>query len=137
MCKGCLLGKQHRDSFPQGPKERADVPGKLIHADLCGPCTPVSLGGSKYFILLKDDATNMSFIYFLKTKDQTLSAIKQFFLDWKKHSAAPIKGLRTDNGTEFANEAVKEFLLSKEIRHEMSIAYCPEMNGFIERAIRQ
>ena len=136
VCAGCLYGKQHRSSFPQGPKQRESVPGKLIHMDLCGPCTPLSLGRSKFFLLIKDDATNMSFIYFLKAKDETLTAFKRFLLDWAKMSDNPIRGLRSDNGTEFVNAAFNAFLLEKEIRHETSITYCPEMNGFIERSIR-
>jgi transposase InsO family protein len=135
-CTGCLLGKQHRSSFPKGPKRRESIPGMLIHADTCGPCTPVSLSGSKYFLLMKDDATNLMFVYFMRTKEESLTAIRTFLLDWEHTVGTKVKGLQTDNGTELVNRQVESLLLSKDIRHQYSIAYNPEMNGFIERAIR-
>lgn len=135
-CRGCLLGKQHRDSFPSGPKRRETVPGAVLHADVCGPCTPLSLGGAKFFLLIKDDATNFMFAYFLKGKGEVLTAFQRFLIDWEKMTDHKVRELRSDNGTEFLNKEMERLLLSKGIKHRTSIAYCPEMNGFIERSIR-
>jgi len=41
--------------------------------------------------------------------------------------------LRTDGGKEFCNSEVRQFLLSKGIKHELSTPRAPEQNGFIER----
>lgn len=53
MCLDCLAGKQHRLPFPTS-KSRAKKTGELIHADLWGPFEIQSLGGAKYFLLLKE-----------------------------------------------------------------------------------
>jgi len=37
VCEGCILGKQHRDSFPVGKSWREKKPLELINADICGP----------------------------------------------------------------------------------------------------
>eukprot|EP00253_Pinus_taeda_P007976 PITA_07976 len=37
LCEGCILGKQHRESFPSGKSIRAKAPLEIIHSDLCGP----------------------------------------------------------------------------------------------------
>lgn len=44
VCTACMVGKQHRDPFPKKSNWRASQKLQLIHADLCGPITPVSNG---------------------------------------------------------------------------------------------
>lgn len=39
---------------------------ELIHADVCGSMENTSIGGSKYFLLFKDDYIKMTFVYSLK-----------------------------------------------------------------------
>ncbi|KAL8128940.1 hypothetical protein V2J09_018095 [Rumex salicifolius] len=43
LCKGCLLGKQIRKSFPKETETRARRPLELIHTDVCDPLKPNSL----------------------------------------------------------------------------------------------
>ncbi|KAI3715184.1 hypothetical protein L6452_22154 [Arctium lappa] len=47
-----------------------------------------------------------------------------------------VKFLRTDNGTEFKNKIVEEYLESVEISHQYSAARTPEQNGVVERRNR-
>lgn len=37
ICKGCILGKQRRETFPAGNSMRAKAPLEIVHLDLCGP----------------------------------------------------------------------------------------------------
>ncbi|GKD13030.1 retrovirus-related pol polyprotein from transposon TNT 1-94, partial [Tanacetum coccineum] len=48
FCEGCVYGKQSRPSFPVGNSIRAAACLDLIHADLCGPMSVDSIGGSHY-----------------------------------------------------------------------------------------
>ena len=66
FCECCVLGKQHRLPFKKSIKMRKTRVGELIHADLCGPMPTDSVGGSKYFLLLKDDHSCFRTVYFLK-----------------------------------------------------------------------
>eukprot|EP00253_Pinus_taeda_P025032 PITA_25032 len=43
LCEGCILGKQHRESFPSGKSIRAKTPLEIVHSDLCGPMQAPSL----------------------------------------------------------------------------------------------
>lgn len=36
------------------------------------------IGGSKYFLVLADDFTGMTFVYFLKTKDEVFASFREF-----------------------------------------------------------
>lgn len=42
----------------------------------------------------------------------------------------------TDNGTEYLNSDLKNYLQSRGILHEKSVPYAPAQNGFIGREIR-
>lgn len=56
ICEGCLLGKQHRESFPDS-SYRAKGPLQLVYTDLYGPMDVPPLAGAKYFITFVDDYT--------------------------------------------------------------------------------
>lgn len=68
FCESCVYGKQSKIIFPIGKSWRASICLELVHADLCGPMSIESLGGSRYFLLFIDDYSRMSWIYFLKFK---------------------------------------------------------------------
>jgi hypothetical protein len=65
ICKGCALGKYVRAPFP-----RSDYRSKgildLVHTDICGPMSSLSIGGKfKYYINFIDDFSRKTWIYFL------------------------------------------------------------------------
>lgn len=70
FCEGCVLGKQARTSFPREARYRAKKPLELIHTDICGPITPMSLGGHRYFRTFIDDYSRITWVYFLKEKSE-------------------------------------------------------------------
>ena len=78
LCEGCLYGKQSKRSFPSGRAWRASESLELLYADLCGPIQTISLGGSKYFLLIIDDYNRMSWVYFLKAKSEAFENFKIF-----------------------------------------------------------
>lgn len=47
-----------------------------------------------------------------------------------------MKILRSDNGLEYKNKCVTEFLESRGIKHQTSAPYTPEQNGRAEREMR-
>lgn len=52
VCKGCLVSKQTRKSFPQKANYTAEKALQLVHGDLCGPIEPTTPCGNKYFFSL-------------------------------------------------------------------------------------
>ena len=46
---------------------------------------------------------------------------------------ATIKGVRSDNGSEFKNTRIDKLCDEFRIRHQFSVKYTPQSNGLIER----
>ena len=66
LCEGCILGKQHRESFPAGKSIREKAPLEIVHSYLHGPMQTPSLAGSHYVLTFIDDYTRKTWVYFLK-----------------------------------------------------------------------
>nr|GEX53706.1 hypothetical protein [Tanacetum cinerariifolium] len=45
----------------------------------------------------------------------------------------PVRRIRTDNGTKFVNQILREYYEKVGISHEKSVARSPQKNGFVER----
>ena len=52
VCAKCMIGKQHRDPIPKKSTWRATKRLQLIHADLCGPISPISNSKNRYIYAL-------------------------------------------------------------------------------------
>lgn len=135
LCEACIYGKHHRGSFKQRI-EKTTKCGEIIHTDVCGPMQNVSVGGSRYFVLFKDDFSHFRFIYFMKKKSEVVEKLKIFIAMTQKETGHNIQVLRSDNGTEFVNNEVKSFLEGHGIRHQRTVPYTPEQNGSAEREMR-
>lgn len=68
---------------------------ELIHADLCGPISPSTIGGNKYFLLLVYNFSRFMWIYLLASKDETFEAFKRFQAGVERDSEKKIKVLGT------------------------------------------
>lgn len=134
-CEACMYGKQHRESFTSR-KVVSKHCGDIVHADLCGPIEVPSIGGSRYFLLLKDDYSHFRFVYFLKQKTEVYEKVKAFLQLSKNAYGYNIKVFRSDNGTEFVNNRMKALFESEGIRHQRTVPYTPEQNGSAEREMR-
>ena len=93
VCEGCVLAKQTRIPFPNEAIFRAQKPLEFVHADLCGPITPTSIGGCKYFLLLVDDFSRWMWVYTLSGKSEAFSTFKRFKSMVEKSSGYKIKTL--------------------------------------------
>lgn len=135
MCDGCLKGKMTRQPFKTVQRREYEV-GEVMHADLQGTMEVPSIGGSRYALVIKDDKSQFRTVFFLKFKSNSFNSIEAYVGYVKRVTGAEVKVLRTDNGTEFTDQRVKNFLESNNIAHELTAPYCPEQNGKIERENR-
>jgi transposase InsO family protein len=133
LCQTCLTAKQTRAPFPHSALWRADAELELVHVDLCGPITPATVGGSKYFMLVVDDCTRWCSVFMLKTKDQALEAFVRYKAEAENNTRNRIKVLRSDRGGEFLAEAFKNVCEQDGIKRHFTAPYSPQQNRVVER----
>ena len=56
-CRGCQLGKMVQKPLPSNRDKRSHDTFELLHLDICGPMENDSLGGSRYLLLIVDEAS--------------------------------------------------------------------------------
>lgn len=99
-----------------------------------------SLGGSKYFVLFRDDYSKFRYVYFMKNKSEVFEKFKAFVALIKKDGGHDVKIFRSDNGLEFVNENMRKFMEQCGIRHQRTVPYTPEpdvLNVTTEHWLRQ
>ncbi|GJS53338.1 putative ribonuclease H-like domain-containing protein [Tanacetum coccineum] len=104
--------------------------------DLFGPTSVRSLNHKTYCLVITDDFSRFSWVFFLRTKDETSGILKDFIRQIENQLNQKVKTIRCDNGTEFKNKDVIEFCGSKGIKREYSNARTPQQNGVAERKNR-
>ena len=67
----------HRLHFP-ATETKTKQPLAILHTNLWGPAPVVSIQGYKYYVSFVDDFTRFTWIFPLKTKDETLQVFKIF-----------------------------------------------------------
>lgn len=135
VCENCILGKAHRLPFPTSSSKTTKT-CEIIHVDLCGPMEEESLGGSKYFLLIKDDYSHFRTVYFLKRKSEVTRKMEIFLNLAESVTGNRVKVVRSDNGREFVNSEIRKLFEDKGIRHQKTVPYTPEQNGKCEREMR-
>ena len=135
FCEGCAFGKMSKKPSPYS-ELRSCKPGEFVHCDLVGPMETKSLSGSRFVLVLKDEASSYRSVYFLKHKTEVSEFLQRYIIQVREETGRKIRRLRSDNGTEFVNEKVKKLLTQNGIMHELSAPYTPQQNGFVERENR-
>uniref|UniRef100_A0A5S6Q5K7 Integrase catalytic domain-containing protein n=1 Tax=Trichuris muris TaxID=70415 RepID=A0A5S6Q5K7_TRIMR len=83
-----------------------------------------------------DDHSRYTVVKLLKHKSQVTSAIKEIITEWTTEFGQRPKVLRTDNGTEYVNDQLTNFLKQQGIKHQTTVAHTPQQNGVAERKNR-
>jgi transposase InsO family protein len=133
ICGACQAGKQH--GVPHQPKNVVTTkrPLELLHMDLYGSVAYISIDGNKYGLVIVADFSRFIWVFFLSDKGETQEVLKKFMRRAQNEFELKIKKVRSDNGTEFKNTGVEEFLSEEGIKHEFSVTYTPQQNGVVER----
>ncbi|UYV70680.1 K02A2.6-like, partial [Cordylochernes scorpioides] len=135
-CVQCIQGKLTETPFPKKTEYRATETLQLVHSDVCGPLPTNSLSGKRYFITFTDDYSRYTKIYLLKGKDEVYEKIKDYVISAHTEFGKNIQTIRTDNGREYVNRQVEDFLNQSGIKHQLTVPYSPAQNGVAERKNR-
>ncbi|GJT61746.1 putative ribonuclease H-like domain-containing protein [Tanacetum coccineum] len=135
-CVACLKGKQHKASCKSKVQNSITQPLFMLHMDLFGLTFVSSLMNKKYCLVVTDDYSRFTWVFFLASKDETSGILKNFITEIENLVDKKVKIIRCDNGTEFKNRVMNEFCEQKGIKREYSVARTPQQNGVAERRNR-
>ncbi|GJS42394.1 retrovirus-related pol polyprotein from transposon TNT 1-94 [Tanacetum coccineum] len=108
-CVACQKGKQHRASCKSKTENSISLPLHLLHMDLFGPTFIKSLMKKMYCLVVTDDYSRFTWVFFLATKDETNGILKSFIT------------------------RIENLVDHKGILRQFSVARTPQQNGVAER----
>jgi hypothetical protein len=135
VCKGCALGKYAKTAFPSSENRIAGILD-LMHSDVCGPMSFVSLSEFEYYVTFIDDFSKKSWIFFIKTKGQVFNWFQEFKALVENQTRKKIKVLRSNNGGEYTSNEFNDFCAREGIKRELTVPYNSQQNGVAERKNR-
>jgi transposase InsO family protein len=136
ICSACQVGKQVGVHHPHKNIMTTERPLELLHMDLFDPIAYISIDRSKYCLVIVDDYSRFTWVFFLQEKSQTQETLKKFLRRAQNKFGLRIKKISSDNGTEFKNSQIKGFLEEEVIKNEFSSLYTPQQNDVMERKNR-
>ncbi|GJX63931.1 putative ribonuclease H-like domain-containing protein [Tanacetum coccineum] len=135
-CVACQKGKQHKASCKTKLVNSICKPLHMLYVDVFGPTNIKSLMKKSYCLVVTDDFSRFSWVFFLTTKDETSGILKTFITEIENQLDHKVKVIRCDNGTEFKNSVMNQFCEMKGIKREFSVARIPQQNGVAKRRNR-
>nr|GEY29249.1 hypothetical protein [Tanacetum cinerariifolium] len=108
-------------------------PLHTLNMDLFGPTSVSSLNHKWYCLVVTDDFSRFTWTFFLRTKDDTSSILRNFITEIENLKDLKVKIIKCYNGGEFKNQEMNEFCTKKGIRREFGNARTPHQNGVAER----
>jgi transposase InsO family protein len=104
-----------------------------VHGDLCGPVTPATPGGRRYFLLLIDDLSRYMWVMILGSKGEAVNAIRRVQVAAEAECDRKLRVLRTDNDGEFTAAEFASYCADEGVQRHYSVPYSPQQNGVVER----
>ncbi|XP_048477799.1 serine protease 33-like [Plutella xylostella] len=89
-----------------------------------------SVGGSRYFVILKDDFSNYRSVYFVKSKDEIKKCIENFLYKAENITNNKVLCFRSDNGTEFVNREEKRRKWDPKGEKAVMVGYGEDVKGY-------
>jgi transposase InsO family protein len=118
ICSACQAGKQVGVHHPHKNIMTTERPLELLHMDLFGSIAYISIGESKYCLVIVDDYSRLTWVFFLLEKSQTQETLKSFLRRTQNEFGLRIKNIRSGNGMKFKNSQIEGFLEEEGIKHE-------------------
>ncbi|GJX37448.1 putative ribonuclease H-like domain-containing protein [Tanacetum coccineum] len=133
-CVACQKGKQHRASCKSKTENSISLPLHLLHMDLFGPTFVKSLMKKMYCLVVTDDYSRFTWVFFLATKDETSGILKSFITGIENLVDHKVKVIRCDNGTEFKNREMNQFY---EMKAPECFSLCSYLlSGYTKKDVR-
>ncbi|GJU91203.1 retrovirus-related pol polyprotein from transposon TNT 1-94 [Tanacetum coccineum] len=125
LCSACAMGKSKKKSHKPKSEDTNQEKLYLLHMDLCGLMRVASINGKKYILVIVDDYSRFTWVKCLRSKDEAPYFIIKFLKMIQVRLKTPAQRIRTNNGTEFVNQSLREYYEKVGISYETSVVRSP------------
>jgi transposase InsO family protein len=132
VCAPCRHGKMIVASHSPVNIVMTEHPRQLLHIDTVSPSRVRSMRGKWYVLIIIDDYSHYSWVFFFESKDEVFEHFWLLALRLNNEYPNCLKAIRSDNGTEFRNVSFDEFYLEHGIDQQFSAPRVPQQNGVME-----
>jgi transposase InsO family protein len=101
-------------------------PGQLLHMDTVGPSRVCSMGGKWYVLVIVDDYSCYSWVFFLESKDEVFEHFWSLALRVNNEHPNCLKSIHSDNATKFSNASFDQFCLEHDVDQQFSAPRVPQ-----------
>ncbi|WVZ63659.1 hypothetical protein U9M48_013273 [Paspalum notatum var. saurae] len=136
VCHPCRHGKMVAASHIPVSQVMTSYPGELLHMDTVGPARVASVSGKWYVLVVVDDFSRFSWVFFMESMDEAFGFVWDLVLRLRNESHKAMRAIRSDNGGEFRNSRFENFCRDLGLEHQFSSPYSPPQNGVVERKNR-
>nr|GFB34082.1 integrase, catalytic region, zinc finger, CCHC-type, peptidase aspartic, catalytic [Tanacetum cinerariifolium] len=120
LCSACKQGNIHRKHHKSKTAFASNEPLYLLYMDLCGPMRVQSINGKRYVLVVVDDYSWYTWVFFLHSKDEASEVIISFIKKTQVNLQLQVQRIRTDNGTVFKNKTLAKFFVEVGITQQFS-----------------
>ncbi|WVZ84658.1 LOW QUALITY PROTEIN: hypothetical protein U9M48_031665 [Paspalum notatum var. saurae] len=100
-------------------------PGELLHMDTKGPPWVASVRGKWYVLVVVDDFSRFSWVFFMEFKDEAFGFVRDLVQRLRNESHKATRAIHSDNGGEFRNTRFENFCRDLSLEHQFSSPYTP------------
>jgi transposase InsO family protein len=100
--------------------------------DTISPSQVRSMRGNWYVLIIVDDYSRYSWVFFLERKDEVFEHFQSLALRLNNKHPNCLKVIGSDNGTEFRNASFDQFCLGHGVDQQFSAPRVPQQNEVVE-----
>jgi transposase InsO family protein len=99
---------------------------QLLHMNTIDPSRVRSMGDKWYVLVIVDDYSRYSWVFFLENKDEVFGHFWSLALRLNNEYPNCLKAIHRDNGTEFRNTSFNQFCLEHGVDQQFSVPHVPQ-----------
>ncbi|GKC00191.1 retrovirus-related pol polyprotein from transposon TNT 1-94 [Tanacetum coccineum] len=128
-CSAYEKRKYHKATFKTKSSFSINKCMHLLYTDLFGHVKPQTISHNKYTLVIVDEYSRYTWVFYLKKKSDAADCIMSFIKQMENLNDTKVKKLRSDNGTEFRNHTLEAFCDEKGISQNFSLPCTPEIRN--------
>jgi hypothetical protein len=112
VCATCRHGKMISASHSPVNIVMTEQLRQLLYMDIVGPSRVCSIGGNWYVIVIVDDYSRYSWVFFLESKNEVFEHFRNLALRLNDEHLICLKVIHSNNEIKFRNASFNQFALS-------------------------